>query len=418
MHFTTRTKITFLFTVIFLLCITTLNIILFESANREWQIRQHDYVEEVMQAMYTPEEAKEKFEHLKIMGTGGELVHAQWAYSGDTMLEKAGSFLFADRDIYEKNGKLYFSVREVKDGFTLDMAEEVTSIIQTRDLIVDRSLSVSFFGTLAVIVIGYLFSGYILSPIRTMHHVAENFSLRKKKTEHHTGIVGHAQDEVVMLARSLESLFSRVRSEWEKLEQFSDDIAHEIKNTLFSIQSSLDIALHTEHRDVGIAKARKLLIELSWVVDALLFFSRNETGTMVDTLLYELIESHTDLTDTRIHITGSRSVSCPIYPELWMTAVGNIISNAQKFTEADGTITIDITEEYITITDTWTGIWESDLPHIFDRLYKADTVRSHGTGYGLGLAIAKKIIEELHHQTLSVESKKWVGTKFVISCKK
>jgi sensor domain CHASE-containing protein len=77
MHFTTRTKVTLIFVIIFALVIATLNIILFESANREWQVRQHDYVEEVMQAMYTPDEAKAKFTHLKIMNASGQIVHAQ-----------------------------------------------------------------------------------------------------------------------------------------------------------------------------------------------------------------------------------------------------------------------------------------------------------------------------------------------------
>jgi signal transduction histidine kinase len=87
-----------------------------------------------------------------------------------------------------------------------------------------------------------------------------------------------------------------------------------------------------------------------------------------------------------------------------MTALGNIVSNARKFTPVDGKITIDISDDGVTITDTGIGISEHDLPHIFDRLYKADTARSHGTGYGLGLAIAKRIIEDLHHQILTVTS--------------
>jgi signal transduction histidine kinase len=133
-----------------------------------------------------------------------------------------------------------------------------------------------------------------------MQTVAEDFSLSKRDTEHHTGIIGHSRDEVVLLARSMESLFSRVKGEAEKLEQFSDDIAHEIKNTLFSIGSSLDIAIYTEHRDLGINKAKKMLVELSGVVDALLFFSRNGEGKMIETNIYELITSHIDHTDHRI----------------------------------------------------------------------------------------------------------------------
>jgi signal transduction histidine kinase len=157
----------------------------------------------------------------------------------------------------------YITASESKMGVTITTAEDITEQIQMRDDTIRTAFWTSLAGILVVALIGYLFSGYILAPMRQMHRVAEGFSLRKKDTEHHTGIRGHARDEVVLLARSLESLFTRVRSEATKLEQFSDDMAHEIKNTLFSIQSSLDVALHTEHRDIGIAKAKNMLQELS-----------------------------------------------------------------------------------------------------------------------------------------------------------
>ena len=183
-------------------------------------------------------------------------------------------------------------------------------------------------------------------------------------------------------------------------------MAHEIKNTLFSIQSSLDLTLHTEHQELGIQKAKSLLIELSNVVDALLFFSRNEEGIPTNTNIGLLVGSHIDRADTRItYIEESKKVELPIYPELFMTAVGNIISNAQKFTAKDGKINITIRKNGIEITDTGIGISSSHLPHIFDRLFKVDMARSNGSGYGLGLAITKKIIEDLHKMNLTVESK-------------
>jgi signal transduction histidine kinase len=104
---------------------------------------------------------------------------------------------------------------------------------------------------------------------------------------------------------------------------------------------------------------------------------------MTKTNITKLISSHIEESDTRISITGDRGIEHDIYRELWMTALGNIISNAQKFTPSDGKIVIDISRGGVTITDTGVGIADTDLPHIFDRLYKADTARSHGTGYGL-----------------------------------
>lgn len=88
-----------------------------------------------------------------------------------------------------------------------------------------------------------------------------------------------------------------------------------------------------------------------------------------------------------------------------MSAVGNIITNAQKFTSEDGKIEINISENTLKISDNGIGIAPKDLKHIFDRLYKVDTARPSGSGHGLGLSIARKIIEDLHDMQLSVESK-------------
>ena len=76
-----------------------------------------------------------------------------------------------------------------------------------------------------------------------------------------------------------------------------------------------------------------------------------------------------------------------------MTAVGNIVSNAQKFTPEDGSIDITLSKNSLTIQDNGIGISEKDQEHIFDRLYKVDAARTSGSGHGLGLSIAKKIIE-------------------------
>ena len=146
----------------------------------------------------------------------------------------------------------------------------------TRDMIVERSLRLSILGFLMIVLIGYFFSGYLLRPIQNMNEATRRFSLSEKSTDHHVGIYGNIKDEVVILARSLEELFARVNKEAERLEQFSDDIAHEIKNKLFEILSSLDIAENPLHTRYGITKAKRILKQLSSVVDALLFFARND----------------------------------------------------------------------------------------------------------------------------------------------
>jgi signal transduction histidine kinase len=69
----------------------------------------------------------------------------------------------------------------------------------------------------------------------------------------------------------------------------------------------------------------------------------------------------------------------------------------------------------VEISDTGSGIVKEDLPHIFDRFYRADKSRSlAGGNTGLGLAIAQKIVE-LHGSDIEVESEKDVGTMFRFS---
>lgn len=149
------------------------------------------------------------------------------------------------------------------DGYTYKTVDDVTDILMTRDMIIERSLWISLVGILLIIGIGYFFSGYILRPIQNMNAATRRFSLSKKETDNHVGIYGNIKDDVVILARSLEELFMRVNKEAERLEQFSDDIAHEIKNKLFEVMSSLDLATSPEHTEYGIAKAKRIIRQLS-----------------------------------------------------------------------------------------------------------------------------------------------------------
>jgi signal transduction histidine kinase len=94
-----------------------------------------------------------------------------------------------------------------------------------------------------------------------------------------------------------------------------------------------------------------------------------------------------------------------------------LLDNAIKYSPKHTTITIGSTSEHdaviVTISDQGVGISEKDLPHIFERFYRADTTRSRIDGYGLGLSIAKKIVE-IHNGTIRVTSNLNQGASFIV----
>jgi signal transduction histidine kinase len=99
-------------------------------------------------------------------------------------------------------------------------------------------------------------------------------------------------------------------------------------------------------------------------------------------------------------------------------AVRNLLANALRYTQRNGSVGIDVRLEgdraVIEVTDTGLGIPTRDLPRIFERFYRVDAARSRETGgTGLGLAIVKHVVEG-HGGSVEVESELGRGSKFTI----
>lgn len=113
-----------------------------------------------------------------------------------------------------------------------------------------------------------------------------------------------------------------------------------------------------------------------------------------------------DIHVEKASITADRD----LLAQVWM----NLLGNAIKFTPDGGIVSIVLTDNAVIIEDTGMGISESDLVHIFERFYKADKSRDRALGgNGLGLAIAKKILD-LHGFSISAESQIQKGTRFTV----
>ncbi|SEN36580.1 cell wall metabolism sensor histidine kinase WalK [Paenibacillus sp. OV219] len=101
--------------------------------------------------------------------------------------------------------------------------------------------------------------------------------------------------------------------------------------------------------------------------------------------------------------------------QVWM----NILANSMKFTPEGGTVSVEVKQTAggasVSITDTGIGISEEDLPHIFERFFKADRSRNRKLGgSGLGLSIVKRIVD-MHNGTVTASSKADAGTTITVT---
>jgi two-component system phosphate regulon sensor histidine kinase PhoR len=168
---------------------------------------------------------------------------------------------------------------------------------------------------------------------------------------------------------------------------------------------------------------------LTQMVTELTELSRIESGkaelkmspTDINFLIEEVVTQMTPLAESRsLIINTNLEINLPAVAadkERIRQALINLVHNAIKFNNPGGKIVISTKhdKEFVTVSvsDSGTGISQEDLPHIFERFYKADKARSRG-GSGLGLAIAKHTVQA-HGGNITVNSEKGKGSTFTFN---
>jgi two-component system, OmpR family, manganese sensing sensor histidine kinase len=226
-----------------------------------------------------------------------------------------------------------------------------------------------------------------------------------------------------------------IRQAYSQLQRFTADASHELRAPLAAILTNAQVGLITPVKDGSqqlfrLEKITQLVESISTLVSNLLFLARHE-GQLARESLQKI-----DLTNLLQKIALDYQISAqekslnftydlpdqPIQilaePILLTQAITNLLTNASKYTPAGGKVELRFKERsrqaIIEIEDSGIGIPEVDLPHIFERFYRVDSDRSRQTGgFGLGLTIAKQIIEA-HGGEIFVASQAERGTTFIL----
>lgn len=216
------------------------------------------------------------------------------------------------------------------------------------------------------------------------------------------------------------------------LRQFLGNVSHDLKTPLTTIKSSLYVLKKSpdEEKKQHQMKVLELQTErMEHLLDEMFSLLRLDAGAEFDfeiadinALIRSVLAKHHALALAKHHqvafVTESEIQPLRMDKSYLEMALGNLLINAHHYTPEAGHVTVrTFTQSHqviIEIEDTGIGITPSDLPHIFERFYRADWARSTASGgTGLGLTIAQKIVEA-HGGQIRVESMVGEGTRFQI----
>ncbi len=276
---------------------------------------------------------------------------------------------------------------------------------------------------------GYLLMRGALRPVDEIRQKAAQITSRNLSERLP---VVHTGDELERLATDLNRMIARLEESFQQINRFSADASHELRTPLTVLQGELEAIaqkgqnLPEDVRDT-IGSALEETQRLAKIVENLLAISRLEAGEArvqpVRLDFADLARTTADqmkllAEEKRISLTsdGADPVEVEADPSRLKQVVVNLLDNAIKYTPEGGNVSISVTRRdhraVLEVADTGLGISANDLPHIFDRFYRADKARSRQMGgTGLGLSIVRSICQA-HGGQVTVNSAEGRGSRF------
>ncbi len=282
-----------------------------------------------------------------------------------------------------------------------------------------------------VLLAGWLFAGDALRPVSEIIEQVKNISARNI---HERLKAGRQKDELAQLADTFNDLLARLEDAFKSQRSFVSHASHELRTPLTIMMGQLGVALLQKRTPEAYQDAIKEAIEevkkMRDLVNGLLELARLNDDTSqfnfrpvrIDDLLWQAremllsVSPHYNIQiefdefpeeEEALEIQGDAS--------LLQTAFINLMENGCKYSNNHRVNVTLYIQEYgieIAFEDDGIGISESDLPHIFEPFYRADSSK-YVKGHGVGLALTQRIVK-LHGGDITVLSEVGKGTEFMV----
>jgi len=285
-------------------------------------------------------------------------------------------------------------------------------------------VSVLFTGNAA-----WLTLGQTLKPLEAITRTAEQIN-RADDLSRRLPYHGPEDDEIGSLVRTFNQTLERLEALFTSQQRLLADVSHELRTPLTVIKGNVDLMRRMKSLDEeSLMSIDQEAGRLTRLVGGLLLLAQAESGKLalsmkqveLDLLVTEVFQEMSILAGSRVrvhlneidqvYVTGDRDRLKQVFI--------NLVANAIQYTPQGGEVFLSLErigeQARIICRDTGPGIPAEDLPHIFERFYRAEKSRTRGrtTGFGLGLSIANWIVER-HGGRIEVDSKEGRGTTFAI----
>jgi heavy metal sensor kinase len=279
---------------------------------------------------------------------------------------------------------------------------------------------------------GYWLSGRALSPVKEIVRTARGIGVQDL-----TGrlAVPEPHDELRSLSETLNDMLARIESSVKKITQFTADASHDLRTPVALIRSNAELALRRSRTEEEYRETLSRILaaseETTHLIENLLTLARADAGA--EDLLFERIDLLFQVRKAAeeagiLAAAKGIQISQEVPPGVLFVSADEralqrllliVLENAVKYSPDGSRINIHAAGEggsaIVEIRDSGIGISEKDLPHIFERFYRADQARSREPGgAGLGLAIARWIVEK-HGGRIEAQSTLGKGSVFRLS---
>lgn len=297
---------------------------------------------------------------------------------------------------------------------------------------------------------GWLITWGVLAVVRRITKTAQSISTSHNFSQRVPSKFLFGRDELATLAATFNEMLTNLEEAYQRQQRFVADASHELRAPITSIRCNLDLLakapdLPAEEAQAALADAQTEAGRMGRLVSDLLTLAHSDQQIEstndaykqnkewkqlvdLDSLFLEVFRQYQHAIENGNNDStqqGPRLLLHHITPvqvygdadQLKQVLVA-LLDNALKYTPYEGSISLSLTASehhaIVRVSDTGIGIDPADLPHIFERFYRADRARTRERGgSGLGLAIVQTIVQE-HQGTIEVESVPGKGSSFVV----